>query len=709
MNILSYSIKLIIYTSLIIVGLDQIQAQQCFDIPYLKNIIIDGKQYDWGQDGFKVESLSYPSLETDNFPDVESLYASFRLAWNQKGLLLLLRVLDDKIEEAPRMEDLGRFDSFEIYVGDNAISENVIHLGVSPGIEDQQPNLRMTSWDLRYGNLLTKNKIAFESARNIIPGGGYLAEVLIPWKILGISPNQNTEITFQIYINDKDGDRFHRKGWLSNINSENNSKQMVHLKLADRPSPPVVVSASYIVENFRRIKLEVTATPEFTNKTIRINLPDGSSLYSDFKQNGQMVSCYLTIPLIFYLESGSIILFCDDKPFYELSLKEYTMKKVSYFKSQQIKFHPFVFTGESFPACNFENPNLVEDLIGPFQISIAYYDSGFHRVSRALNPGRYGAVVTINNNSGKSYRRFYTLFRLAHELDMSTAPLKFDKELLSRALDCDSMLIEENRNDISMLFLRLLQDKITDNAYSAIYFAGLTDKKTGNKNLWRYNARNLNMKWWFECMLANQDTSALYPHKIYLPKDYVPQKNDKLPLIVFLHGANAIGDDFQKVQQEGLAKLMEENKKLPCIVVAPQCPDNENSWVPAKVKYLVDKIIKLYPVDEKRIYITGLSMGGFGTWATLESYPDLFAAAAPICGGGDPNDVTEIKSIPIWCFHGDSDNVVPIRFSQNIVNALKQIGGNVQFTVYPGVGHDCWTQTYQNEELYKWMLQQRKK
>jgi hypothetical protein len=227
------------------ISLISIRAQESFDIPYLKNITIDGKQFDWGQNGFKVESLSFPSLETDNFPDAESLYASFRLAWNENGLLLLLRVLDDKLEEAPNLDDLGQFDSFELFIGDNASPENIIHVGISPGVDDQQPNLRKTSWDLRYNNALIKNKITFEAARNIIPGGGYLAEALVPWKILGISPNQNTEIKFQIYINDKDGKNVQRKAWFPSIHVFDISKEMYHLKMAERPSPPIIASASY--------------------------------------------------------------------------------------------------------------------------------------------------------------------------------------------------------------------------------------------------------------------------------------------------------------------------------------------------------------------------------------------------------------------------------------------------------------------------------
>ncbi len=119
---------------------------------------------------------------------------------------------------------------------------------------------------------------------------------------------------------------------------------------------------------------------------------------------------------------------------------------------------------------------------------------------------------------------------------------------------------------------------------------------------------------------------------------------------------------------------------------------------------LLDKIIAEDRVDADRVYLTGLSMGGYGTWDWAIQSPDRFAAIAPICGGGNPDKVRAIRSMPVWVFHGAKDPTVPIAESEKMVKALKKAGSNVKFTVYPEAGHDSWTETYNNPELYKWFL-----
>ena len=120
---------------------------------------------------------------------------------------------------------------------------------------------------------------------------------------------------------------------------------------------------------------------------------------------------------------------------------------------------------------------------------------------------------------------------------------------------------------------------------------------------------------------------------------------------------------------------------------------------------LVDEIIKKYEVDTSRIYLTGLSMGGFGTWSLASMHPERFAAIAPICGGGESRRVARsLKNMPVWAFHGEKDTVVPAERSKEIVEALKANGGNVKLTLYPEVGHDSWTRTYDNPKLYEWFL-----
>ncbi len=194
---------------------------------------------------------------------------------------------------------------------------------------------------------------------------------------------------------------------------------------------------------------------------------------------------------------------------------------------------------------------------------------------------------------------------------------------------------------------------------------------------------------------------------LYLPSDYEINKQD-LPLIVFLHGSGERGDNLELVKTHGPPKLIEQGLKFPFIIVSPQCPGNTR-WSVEHLDVLLDELCSLYRVDEDRIYLTGLSLGGYATWEMAAVYPDRFAAIAPICGGGDPRKADVIKHIPAWVFHGAKDNAVPIKRSQEMVDALKKAGADIKFTVYPEAGHDSWTESYINPELYEWFLKYSKK
>jgi predicted peptidase len=192
---------------------------------------------------------------------------------------------------------------------------------------------------------------------------------------------------------------------------------------------------------------------------------------------------------------------------------------------------------------------------------------------------------------------------------------------------------------------------------------------------------------------------------LYLPKDY--DAKDEWPLLVFLHGAGERGDDLELVKKHGPPKLIENGKDLPFIVVSPQCPSGQ-WWTskPLELTALIDEIVATRKVDESRIYLTGLSMGGFGTWMLAAYTPQRFAAVVPICGGGEVLATRALGHMPTWVFHGAKDPVVPLKRSQDMVDALERVNKQVKFTVYPDALHDSWTETYNNPELYTWLLEQ---
>lgn len=193
---------------------------------------------------------------------------------------------------------------------------------------------------------------------------------------------------------------------------------------------------------------------------------------------------------------------------------------------------------------------------------------------------------------------------------------------------------------------------------------------------------------------------------LHLPVKY-KDTNKNWPLLLFLHGAGERGNDLEMLKTHGPPKLVEKGKEFPFLVLSPQCSIGL-CWTNQYLDKLLTDIVEQYRIDTERIYITGLSMGGFGTWSLTIKYPKRFAAIAPICGGANPLMVKFIKHIPIWVFHGAKDRIVPIERSQEMVDAYTKLGVKVKFTVYPDAEHDSWTETYENPELYKWFLEQSK-
>ena len=210
--------------------------------------------------------------------------------------------------------------------------------------------------------------------------------------------------------------------------------------------------------------------------------------------------------------------------------------------------------------------------------------------------------------------------------------------------------------------------------------------------------------------------TAALDYLLFLPEGYESGGEKKWPLMLFLHGAGERGTNVAKVAVHGPAKLVKTKKDFPFILVSPQCPD-ERSWNDDELLALLDSVIAKHNVDTTRIYLTGLSMGGYGSWSLGTRYPERFAAIAPICGGGDhlpilltsKNNKAALRTMGVWAFHGGKDPVVALEESQHMTNALMRAGcKDVKLTVYPEAGHDSWTQAYNEPDIWNWFLAHRR-
>lgn len=194
---------------------------------------------------------------------------------------------------------------------------------------------------------------------------------------------------------------------------------------------------------------------------------------------------------------------------------------------------------------------------------------------------------------------------------------------------------------------------------------------------------------------------------LYLPDGYAPDTDKRWPLILFLHGAGERGTDTEKIARLGPLGYAKKHPEFPFIVVSPQCPLQED-WSPEVLDALLDEILAEHRVDEDRVYLTGFSMGGWGTWELAMERTERFAAIAPLCGRVIPLLCGRLWKMPIWVFHGDKDDVVPFEHSREMVGYLRGMGNDkIEFTVYPGAGHDIWERSYDRPELYAWFLKHR--
>lgn len=215
------------------------------------------------------------------------------------------------------------------------------------------------------------------------------------------------------------------------------------------------------------------------------------------------------------------------------------------------------------------------------------------------------------------------------------------------------------------------------------------------------------------------------PYRLLKPSSL--EYGEKYPLVLYFHGIGVRGDDNEKTLINGVWHLAKDEfqEKFPAFVLVPQCPENMkwteyfsanervvfNNEQTISMKTAIElmfSIIENYPIDSKRIYVSGMSMGGFATWEILIRYPDLFAAAVPVCGGGDVRFADQLKNIPIWAFHGENDKIVPLERSTEMVESINNLGGKAKISIIKNVGHDVWHQTYEMLEMYEWLFDQKK-
>ena len=364
---------------------------------------------------------------------------------------------------------------------------------------------------------------------------------------------------------------------------------------------------------------------------------------------------------------------------------------------------PSLFDGDVFPKGAFRNGVLVERYFGKIAASTVYYTADFTRVEKPGAPGRYGAVTTLRFPTGEVVERRQTLCRLAQWIDRHAHPLDIQVTLPDVLGGAAS-----NQPAVGEWFSRTMADARGRGGDTAVLFAWLTGVPAGAPPLPdRLGPAASDEQWWYE-LRSRLHRAPTYVYLLHLPGGYEGSGDAKWPLLLFLHGSGERGSDLELVKKNGPPKQIAEGRDLPFIVVSPQCPDGE-WWNPSVLNALLDEVGAKLRIDPDRIYVTGLSMGGFATWQLGLRTPERFAAIVPVCGGGDPRDAARLRSIPIWAFHGADDPVVNPDLSRRMVAAVQDSGGNAKLTLYPGTGHESWVKAYAEPDLYPWLLSQKRR
>lgn len=201
---------------------------------------------------------------------------------------------------------------------------------------------------------------------------------------------------------------------------------------------------------------------------------------------------------------------------------------------------------------------------------------------------------------------------------------------------------------------------------------------------------------------------ATYRYLLHDPPPVAGAPAHQRPAVFFLHGKGERGDDLHLVERHGPPRLVAEGRTFPFVLLSPQCPANDYWSEAPGLPEFVAAAIEHHRLDPARVYLTGMSMGAFGVWSLAHRHPGRYAAILPICGGGEVRWAPRLRDLPVWAFHGARDEIIPAARSLQMIEAIRAAGGDPRLTLYPEAGHDAWTATYANEEIYRWLLAQRR-
>ena len=459
------------------------------------------------------------------------------------------------------------------------------------------------------------------------------------------------------------------------------------------------------IQHFRHLRIAITASASLDGRLASILDPSGSELgVGRLVASAGKAAAIIMLPMPTaghpYCDLTCVI---PGQPATRIEIPDIDAARRVAFAELPIQFRSTVFSGMKFPNCEFRDANLAEDLVGTYSLTTTFYDADFAEAAAPVRTGRYGAMVVAHGSDGSTTHRYMTLYHLGSDAHWREAALTVSGLTFPPALEIDPLVLGERGGVLGDFLKSRLNGNGEDGPPAAQLLAWLHEDKPGSGPVtFRSSPAECDARWWFS--LRKRLGLVQHRYLSFLPKGY-EGGTGTYPLMLFLHGSGERGLDTEDVRKHGPHKYLMSHDN-PFIIIEPQC-DPGQWWHACSVIDLLNEVCGKFRVDPQRVYLTGLSMGGFGTWATAGEFPERFAAMVPICGRGDPAEARRMKDLPIWAFHGAKDPTVPVKDSQDMVDAITAIGGRVVLTIYPEAQHDSWTQAYNTPALYEWLLKQR--
>ncbi len=507
--------SLFIGTAVLLLSAGISGAGVVYDVPRVEGVTVDASPADWAGQGFQVNLMG---IINGSLTSPDNFDPRFRLGWNEEGLLLLVTVKDDDPSEHEHDSSLHQADCLEIFVAEEKGDPNFYQLVIAPGADPAHPEMRWRHYDHRAYRGKKPALETVQAARKT--PDGYCVEVLLPWKNLPIEPEAGREAGFQLYVCDRDGAGKRTAVFFPRTETHINSSNMHRIRLAENASPAVQTAVMARYKKMREVEVEVASALNVAGLMAEVREGEKLLAESPFKKDKGRFLAQMHLPMPLPGQPcGPLKVTMEGLVLDVITLPDADMMRAKKLMEQKLVAQPFVFSGGTFPECDFARPYEAEALIGPYRIETAYYDRSHHQVEVPEKPGRYGAVVSILPENGPARRRYVTLYKSPVEFHWRDAQIEHASLVFDEKLGVDPGAAGRQAEVIGDYFKNLVMDSYSTNQGSAVLLAGLSETAPDGPPLrpWE-DAWAMDRQWWVTMKRKLGGLDDKYAGKIDRPK-----------------------------------------------------------------------------------------------------------------------------------------------------------------------------------------------